>query len=663
MNIMRFFSTLIILCGAAHFAHAQACRNITVTNSSDSGAGTLRQALIDVCAPATIRFLPSVREITLQSELLINTSLTMDGDTGVIVQRDFNTAARFRIFRIAVSTIVQLRALTIRGGSTASAGGGISNNGTLTILNSTISRNRSDVFGGGINNDPSGTLIVRDSAILDNIASQGAGVAQVSGGSITLSRCLIAGNNSALDGGAVFAESQGSVSSVGIETCTLTNNLASRIGGAIVNRASTATGTALMSLISNTIANNPTGQGVANLRPFGGTVELRMRNTILQNNSPTNLALQGGALVISQGNNISSDATGGFGVNDRQNTDARLGPLANNGGPTLTFSLLPGSPAINLAGPGPALDQRSATRPQGPAPDIGAFEASCALPLLTPETPVIGAINQAYSQQLSALGVSPMIFVLSAGALPSGLSLSDEGLLSGTTSTSGNFSFEVSVGDAQFCTRTQSFTLLINGLNPAPTYTAVAGLTRQQGSTPRSDVLATIADSQTPANSLVLSAPTASVGLSIANVSNSAGQVSAAIGTSCSATLGSGGRVGFSVSDGNMTTVGSTPVLVTANTPPFIRYDSVTVTLGASADVAAIDASDNGSIVSYAIGAPNTFLGSASIAPDGRVRLTNASPIGEYFLGILGVDNCGAMAETQLLVKVVADTVFRSGFE
>jgi hypothetical protein len=466
---MRFFLMLIFLCGAANFTHAQACRSITVTNSSDSGAGTLRQALIDVCAPGTIRFLPNVREITLQSELLINTSLTMDGDTGVIVQRDVNAVARFRVFRIPFNTIVQLKAMTIRGGSTASPGGGINNNGTLTILGSTISRNRSDVFGGGINNDPSGTLIVRDSAILDNIASQGAGIAQVSGGSITLSRCLIAGNNSALDGGGVFAESQGSVSNVGIESCTLTNNLATRMGGAIVNRASTATGTALMSLINNTIANNPTGQGVANLRPFGGTVELRMRNTILQNNSPANLALQGGALVISQGSNISSDSTGGFGVNDRQNTDARLGTLANNGGPTLTFSLLANSPAIDLAGPSPALDQRSATRPQGPAPDIGAFEASCALPVLTPETLAIGVINQPYSQQLNAIGVFPMTFVLSAGALPNGLDLADDGLLSGTTGISGNFSFEVSVGDAQFCTRTQSFALLINDLNAAPT--------------------------------------------------------------------------------------------------------------------------------------------------------------------------------------------------
>ena len=53
-----------------------------------------------------------------------------------------------------------------------------------------------------------------------------------------------------------------------------------------------------------------------------------------------------------------------------------LGPLANNGGPTFTQALLPGSPAINagVAVPGVTTDQRGVSRPQGTAPDIGAFE-------------------------------------------------------------------------------------------------------------------------------------------------------------------------------------------------------------------------------------------------------------------------------------------------
>jgi hypothetical protein len=57
-------------------------------------------------------------------------------------------------------------------------------------------------------------------------------------------------------------------------------------------------------------------------------------------------------------------------------TDPKLGPLADNGGPTLTMALLPGSPAIDAGNTSlaPATDQRGFARPAGLAADIGAFE-------------------------------------------------------------------------------------------------------------------------------------------------------------------------------------------------------------------------------------------------------------------------------------------------
>ena len=55
--------------------------------------------------------------------------------------------------------------------------------------------------------------------------------------------------------------------------------------------------------------------------------------------------------------------------------DARLGPLQNNGGPTLTHALLLGSPALDAGDPTlTGTDQRGVSRPQGPRADIGAFE-------------------------------------------------------------------------------------------------------------------------------------------------------------------------------------------------------------------------------------------------------------------------------------------------
>ena len=61
-------------------------------------------------------------------------------------------------------------------------------------------------------------------------------------------------------------------------------------------------------------------------------------------------------------------------------TDPKLGPLANNGGPTLTMALLPGSPAIDAATSGaPATDQRGVPRPVGSFSDFGAYEFTAVL--------------------------------------------------------------------------------------------------------------------------------------------------------------------------------------------------------------------------------------------------------------------------------------------
>jgi hypothetical protein len=69
--------------------------------------------------------------------------------------------------------------------------------------------------------------------------------------------------------------------------------------------------------------------------------------------------------------NIDGDGTCGSGFTT---TDALLTVLADNGGPTPTFALPVGSPAIDAGAGGSAVDQRGVTRPQGSAGDIGSFE-------------------------------------------------------------------------------------------------------------------------------------------------------------------------------------------------------------------------------------------------------------------------------------------------
>jgi len=100
-----------------------------------------------------------------------------------------------------------------------------------------------------------------------------------------------------------------------------------------------------------------------------------LANCLLDGNHPTNST----SSLNDAGHNLSSDASCTFtNVGSLNNTDARLGPLADNGGPTLTMALLPGSPAIDAGDTAlaPATDQRGFPRPVGPAADIGAYEFS-----------------------------------------------------------------------------------------------------------------------------------------------------------------------------------------------------------------------------------------------------------------------------------------------
>ena len=91
------------------------------------------------------------------------------------------------------------------------------------------------------------------------------------------------------------------------------------------------------------------------------------------------IVFYGGPFAMeSRGHNVLGDGScGALAPFDKVVADALLGPLADNGGPTLTHALLAGSLAIDAGDPAsaPATDQRGVTRPQGAAPDAGAYEA------------------------------------------------------------------------------------------------------------------------------------------------------------------------------------------------------------------------------------------------------------------------------------------------
>jgi hypothetical protein len=116
-------------------------------------------------------------------------------------------------------------------------------------------------------------------------------------------------------------------------------------------------------------------------------------NTLLAGNTPTNCS----GVITDLGHNLSSDGSCSFtSIGSLNNTDPELGPLADNGGPTLTMALLPGSPAIDAGDISAAqpTDQRGFPRVVGPRIDIGAYEL-CYLPVLRispPQTNVVSVL-------------------------------------------------------------------------------------------------------------------------------------------------------------------------------------------------------------------------------------------------------------------------------
>src|SRR6266478_2077237 len=112
---------------------------ITVTNTADSGNGTLRAALASAAAGDTINFsMPTPANFTLTSgELLIPASVSILGPGANNVAIDGNNTNR--VFHIGSNTVVNISGLTITHGN----GGIFNDHATLTLSNSTLSGNSS----------------------------------------------------------------------------------------------------------------------------------------------------------------------------------------------------------------------------------------------------------------------------------------------------------------------------------------------------------------------------------------------------------------------------------------------------------------------------------------------------------------------------------------
>jgi len=170
MKKYKFLSVVVCLLALPNFAVA--CDNaITVTSENNSGVGTLRQALVDVCSGGTIDF-SGAMSIALGSRLTVDKDLTISGENLVTLDgQSPSDGARSQIMKINENVSVNIDGMTFFKGGASVGGGAIVNWGHLTLNRSKFQQNWSKLNGGAVHNI--GRLTVANSIFWWNLALDG----------------------------------------------------------------------------------------------------------------------------------------------------------------------------------------------------------------------------------------------------------------------------------------------------------------------------------------------------------------------------------------------------------------------------------------------------------------------------------------------------------
>lgn len=397
-------SLLVALVAASLWGRpgTSAAATFTVLNVNDSGAGSLRQAILDAnsaAGPDTIIFqATALGTISLATPLpVVNDGLEILGPGAAALTVSGSNAVRvFEIDAGASARIVGLTVADGRGGD----GGGILNNGALEVSDAMLTRNSAEGSedGGGIFN--AGTLTLANSTLSNNSASGGrGGGVQNTGRAVLIKSTFV--NNTAFQGGG--ASNQGAAFTV--INCTISNNSATLHGGGIFNVSLFNVEISHSSLSGNS---GPDGGGITSPASFSLA---SVKNSIVASSTGANCTS-----VFSVGINYSTDTScPGFTVVTPG--ELALGPLASNGGPTQTHALLAGSVATDavtdctdIDGNPVNEDQRGAPRPSdgdgtgGTACDAGSYELGITNAF---EVPALGNVGLVLlSVALALLGVA-----------------------------------------------------------------------------------------------------------------------------------------------------------------------------------------------------------------------------------------------------------------
>jgi hypothetical protein len=343
----------------------------TVTNTNNSGAGSLRQAIADSNAAAgsdTITFDPAVfntpQTITLANPILVSPatgeSLTITGPGANLLTIRGNGAGDFtgQIFNRNANTS---HALLLSGMTLTNAGfSAVTNDNTgaqssLTVTNVSFVANANAFGGGAISN--AATLTVTGSTFINNMTSSGGGSGSNGGGAIqsstnnvnipvTITGSTFTGNTA----NSSFAGSGGAVrnitGSMTITNSTFTNNSALEDGGAVSN-----SGTLSIS------GSNFTGNSATGANAEGGAVSsftgfaLTIASSVITGNSA---ASDGGGVYAAFGGTttITNTTVSNNTANSDNNTNGNGGGLhfrADAGTATISASTINGNRALGNA--------------------------------------------------------------------------------------------------------------------------------------------------------------------------------------------------------------------------------------------------------------------------------------------------------------------------
>ena len=299
--------------------------------------------------------------------LTIHTNLAIQGPGQSLLTISGGNAVQ--VFSITAGT-VSISALTIANGNTSTQGGGIFNNGALTVSNATFSGNSASPAdccgqGGGIYNSyPGATLTVNNSAFFGNSAYQGGGIFSY-GAMLTVNNSTFYANTAKTFGAGISCGTAASVSN-----STFSSNSAlvygDSLGGAIfINSLYSPAGS--LTLTNSTISGNSAHFGGGLI--YGGSGGLTITNSVIAGN--TTVSVPGDDCEGCSTPGPGGGGGGGVLNNDLINTpgniaNPQLAPLGWYGGPTQTMIPLLGSPVLGAgqvtASDNPSVDQRGFSR-------------------------------------------------------------------------------------------------------------------------------------------------------------------------------------------------------------------------------------------------------------------------------------------------------------